>query len=62
MQLNFSDYTIGARYAGEVNAGYSSNLYGISDCPYRDGEDLVNRQSAWKHGHDQAQRHLSGCA
>lgn len=60
--LNFKQYSTAARYASEVNAGYTANLFGISECPYKDGQDLHNREAAWIYGHQQAQRHVMGDA
>lgn len=51
-----------ARYAEHINAGYNANLHGIGECPYKDGEDWINREAAWIYGHQQAQRHVSGNA
>ncbi len=59
-QMNFKEYKTAARYAAEVNAGYTANLFGISECPYKDGHDWINREAAWIYGHQQAQRHVSG--
>lgn len=61
-QIDFKKYSTAARYAAEVNAGYTANLFGISECPYKDGQDLHNREAAWIYGHQQAQRHVSGNA
>lgn len=58
--LNFRDYSTAARYAAEINAGYTANLFGLKECPYRDGADLSNRSAAWHHGFQQAQRHIKG--
>lgn len=58
--LNFKQYSTAARYAAEVNAGYTANLFGISECPYKDGSDLSNREAAWVYGHQMAQRHVRG--
>lgn len=60
VRVNWKEYKIAAKYATEINAGYSANLFGIGDCPYIDGEDLDMRREAWRHGHQQAQRHLQG--
>lgn len=60
MRIDFKQYKEAARYAVEINAGYASNLFGIGQCPYVDGERLTERQEAWKYGHQQAQRHLQG--
>ena len=56
----FKQYKHAAKYAVEINAGYGANLFGIGECPYIDGEDLQERQEAWRYGHQQAQRHLQG--
>lgn len=60
VQVNFKTYKDSAKYAVEINAGYSSNLFGIGDCPYVDGDDLANREAAWVYGHQMAQRHVRG--
>lgn len=60
MSVNFKEIKIASKYAEQINAGYSSNLYGIGDCPYLDGDDLANREAAWVYGHQMAQRHVRG--
>lgn len=60
MRINWKDYKVSSKYAEQINAGYSSNLFGIGECPYIDGDDLAMRQEAWRFGHQQAQRHVLG--
>jgi len=60
VRVDFKSYKNAAKYAVEINAGYSANLFGIGDCPYVDGDDLANREAAWIYGHQMAQRHVRG--
>lgn len=56
MQLDMSDYSTQAKYAKEVNDGYTSNLFGVKECHYT----CPLRKQAFEYGWQQAQRHLSG--
>lgn len=55
--MNFKEYKIAAKYAFEINAGYSANLYGLTKCPYRKDE---GKRGAWQYGWNLAQSHVEG--
>jgi hypothetical protein len=59
--MDFTDYPTAARYAADINAGYSANLSGLKrvlpSCYWRKPEE---QKEAFLHGHDMAQKHVEG--
>ncbi len=55
--MNFKDYKTNARYAEQINAGYSARLNGKSDAKRYLFNTDVNEGRAYQHGWDMADRH-----
>lgn len=55
--MNFKLYAIRAKYAEQINSGYSAALLGLPRDvnPYRDEQGL-----AFNHGYDLAEKHVRG--
>lgn len=54
--MDFTEYQTAAKYAYEINQGYTANLCGVKRCPYRNEA----KKAAWHHGYDLAQQHIGG--
>lgn len=55
--MDFRDYRTAARFALQINEGYSAGLVGIGPNPYPEGSDEAQ---AWDYGNGKADRDVTG--
>ncbi len=59
--MDFSNYRDAARYAADINAGYSANLAGLKRAlPSSYWRKPEEQKEAWHFGFDMAQKHVEG--
>ena len=59
--MDFTNYRDAARYAADINAGYSANLSGLKrSLPSNYWRKPDEQKEAFLYGHDLAQKHVEG--